>query len=60
MYKGIGKTHEPVLGMGSNVLEREMQGNMGKKNMYQNHIRNKKKPADQMIKEETEETRETA
>lgn len=30
MYKGIGKTHEPVPGMGSNVLEREMQGNMGK------------------------------
>jgi hypothetical protein len=32
----------------------------GRENMYQNHIKNKKKPADQMIKEEIEETRETA
>jgi hypothetical protein len=31
MYKGIGKMREPTLGMGSNVLEREMQGNMGKR-----------------------------
>lgn len=63
MYKGIWKTQEPASGM-QGAIECTGMKKKGKETWEEKYVskshQKQEKPADQMIKEEKEETRETA